>query len=270
VDESLAELELALAEHATPEGLETLANTLVRLGRTHEAISAAEWGVRLHPYHEASHYLLGNGYARRNYTELLAAYPAAFLDATRSGALAAADAELAAGRRAAARAGYEAAVARHPGAADARVRLASLDFEEGRFAAARDGCFAALALCPEYGRAHAVLARALEGQRFAVDVHRPGYERRFAAQPTPAVPGIERFVVNWGSLTPRHQKRVALSVAPWRRTCRCWWRAARPSSSSRSTCSSASARTRRCCATSASTTTRACGTTCAAAAATTR
>ena len=214
-DESLAELELALTEHATPEGLETLANTLVRLGRTHEAISAAEWGVRLHPYHEASHYLLGNGYARRNYTELLAAYPAAFLDATRSGALAAADAELAAGRRAAARAGYEAAVARHPGAADARVRLASLDFEEGRFAAARDGCFAALALCPEYGRAHAVLARALEGQRFAVDVHRPGYERRFAAQPTPAVPGIERFVVNWGSLTPRHQKRVALSVAPW-------------------------------------------------------
>jgi len=214
-DASLGELQMALAEHATPEALETLANTMIRLGRTHEAIAAAEWGVRLHPYHDASHYLLGNGYARRNYTELVAAYPDAFADAAGRPALAAADAELASGRRAEARAGYEAAVARHPGSADARLRLASLDFEEGRFAAARDGCFAALAICPEYGRAHAVLAKALEAQRFAVDVHRADYERRFAAKPTPAVPGIERFVANWGSLTPRHQKRVALSVAPW-------------------------------------------------------
>jgi tetratricopeptide (TPR) repeat protein len=97
-----------------------------------------------------------------------------------------------------------------------RVRLASLDFEQGRFAAARDGCFAALASCPEYGRAHAVLAKALESQRFEVDVHRADYERRFAAQPMPEVPGIERFVLNWKALTPRHQKRVALSVAPWK------------------------------------------------------
>ena len=46
-DESLVELERALAEHATPEALETLANTLIRLGRTDEAVSAAEWGVHL-------------------------------------------------------------------------------------------------------------------------------------------------------------------------------------------------------------------------------
>jgi tetratricopeptide (TPR) repeat protein len=32
----------------------------------------------------------------------------------------------------------------------------------------------------------------------------------------PNVPGIEKFVVNWKSLSPRHQKRVALSVAPWK------------------------------------------------------
>jgi tetratricopeptide (TPR) repeat protein len=32
----------------------------------------------------------------------------------------------------------------------------------------------------------------------------------------PVVPGIERFVVNWKSLSPRHQKRVALSMAPWK------------------------------------------------------
>jgi tetratricopeptide (TPR) repeat protein len=215
-DGSLAELRLALDEHAGADALEPLAQTLVRLGRTDEAISAAEWGVRLDPYHDPSHYTLGNGYTRKNYTQLVASRPEAFADAAGRGRLATADAALAAGRRAEARAAYAALVREHPGWVDARVRLASLDFEDGRFAEARDGCFAALASCPDYGRAHAVLAKALESQRFAVDAHRADYERRFAAAPTPRVPGIERFVVNWRSLSPRHQKRVALSVAPWR------------------------------------------------------
>ena len=33
----------------------------------------------------------------------------------------------------------------------------------------------------------------------------------------PDVPGIESFVENWNALSPRHQKRVALSIAPWKR-----------------------------------------------------
>jgi tetratricopeptide (TPR) repeat protein len=212
-DASLDELNIALAAHATPEALEALSNTLVRLGRTGEAISAVEWGVRLNPYHEGSHYFLGNGYARRNYTQLFAAYPDAFAT---PGAFQAADAALAAGRRTEARKGYAQLIAKHPGWVDARVRLASLDFEEGRFVEARDGCFAALRACPEYGRAHAVLAKALESRRFEADVHRPDYERRFAAMRMPDVPGIDKFIANWKSLTPRHQKRVALSVAPWK------------------------------------------------------
>ncbi len=214
-DRSLATLRDALAADGSPGALMVLTETLIRLGRTDEAISAAEWAVHLDPYHDAAHYLLGNGYARKNYTQLVAAYPKAFADRAGRAALAKADALLAEGRRDAARAAYAAAVKKSPGWADARVRLASLDFEDGRFAEARDGCFAALAICPEYGRAHAVLAKALEAQRFVVDVHRAGYEERFAAMATPKVPRIEEFVLNWRSLSPRHQKRVALSVAPW-------------------------------------------------------
>lgn len=172
--------------------------------------------MKLDPWHDASHYMLGNGYARKNYTQLAATYPAAFAGRAGRAALARADALLGAGQRAAARAAYARTVTAHPGWVDARVRLASLDFEDGRFAEARDGCFAALRTCPEYGRAHAVLAKALEAQRFAVDVHRAAYEARFAALATPEVPGIERFVDNWKSLSPRHQKRVALSIAPWK------------------------------------------------------
>ena len=215
-DGSLATLREALDADAVPEVLMVLTETLIRLGRTDDAISAAEWAVKLNPYHDGAHYMLGNGYARKNYTQLAAAYPLAFADVAGRKSLAAADAQLAAGRREAAHAAYAAIVRTHPRRVDARVRLASLDFEDGRFAEARDGCFAALASCSEYGRAHAVLAKALEAQRFAVDVHRPGYESRFAAAEVPAVPGIEKFVTNWKSLSPRHQKRVALSVAPWK------------------------------------------------------
>ncbi len=214
-DASLASLQRALAEHSTPEALTVLSETFIRLGRTDEAIAAGRWAVRMAPYHDPAHYLLGNGYAPLSYTQLAAAYRRVFADAAGRKALAAADALLAAGKRTGARMAYAQVIAAHPGWADARVRLASLDFEDGRFAQARTGCFAALAACPDYGRAHAVLAKALEGQRFGVDVHRAGYEARFAAAALPVLPGIEKFVVNWKSLSPRHQKRVALSIAPW-------------------------------------------------------
>jgi tetratricopeptide (TPR) repeat protein len=215
-DGSLAELTLALADYASADVLEPMAQTLIRLGRTDEAISAAQWGVRLDPYHDASHYVLGNGYTRRNYSQLRAESMKAFANDAGRQALKAADRELATGRRGEARDQYLKLVKAHPDWVDARIRLASLYFEDGRFADARDLCFAALKTCPGYGRAHAVLARALESQRFVVDVHRADYEQRFDAAPMPSVPGIEKFVVNWRSLSPRHQKRVALSVARWK------------------------------------------------------
>ena len=208
----------AVEAGAGADAMTTLAQALLRVGRTDEAISAAEWATTLGPYSEMAHYMRGNGYTvRRNYTQLHAAYPSAFADAAGRRALARADSLLGAGDRRGARAAYETARRAHPGRVDVLARLASLDFEEGRFDAARDLCFAALRICPEYGRAHAILAKALQFQRFDVDVHRPGYEAQLAAAPMPEVPGIERFVVNWRSLPPRLQKRVALSVAPWKR-----------------------------------------------------
>ena len=215
-DASLEKLTAALDADPTPKVLDALVETLIRLGRTDEAIGAATWACRLDPYDDLAHYYRGNGYTRRTYTQLYAAYPRAFADAAGRAALARADSLLAAGVRAEAREAYEAVRQAHPGWADALVRLASLDFEDGRQDEARTLCFQALALCPEYGRAHAVLAKALEFQRFDVDVHRAGYEARFGAVATPEVPGIDRFVANWASLPPRVQKRVALSLAPFK------------------------------------------------------
>ncbi|RZL28243.1 MAG: tetratricopeptide repeat protein, partial [Rubrivivax sp.] len=63
-DASLQKLEQGLAAERTADGLSALADTLIRLGRTQDAIGAAEEAVALNRHHEAAHYLLGNGYAR--------------------------------------------------------------------------------------------------------------------------------------------------------------------------------------------------------------
>lgn len=179
-DASLSRLEAGLAAERTADGLAALADTLIRLGRTDEAIAAAEAAVALNPHHEAAHYLLGNGYVRENYTQLAARLGDGFAPLL------------------------------------AEVRRASDAFDRGDFDTALALSLAVLARCPQLGRAHAIAAKALESQRFRVDVHRAAYERRFAATPMPVVPGIERYVLNWRDLSPRHRKRVALSVAPWK------------------------------------------------------
>ena len=179
-DASYQQLTDSLALARTTDALEALNETLIRLGRTDEAIAAAEEAVKLNPYHELAHYQLGNGYSRRNYTQM-AAQEGEKLARTL-----------------------------------ALVRRASDAFEHGAFDSARDLCFEALKAVPDLGRAHAILARTLEAQRFVVDVHRAEYERQFKDAPMPKIEAIERYVINWKELSPRHQKRVALSLAPWK------------------------------------------------------
>lgn len=169
-----------LARLATADGQQALAETLVRLGRTEAAVAAAEAALALDPDHEQAHYLLGNGYARLNYSELAARDPAAFA------------------------------------AARSLIGQASAAFGRGEFRRARGLAMAALRRCPGHGRAHAVLAKVAESLRLLEDPHRAADERRFAATAMPAIPGIERYVLNWAQLSPRHQKRVALSLAPWK------------------------------------------------------
>ena len=163
-----------------PDLLMAFNETLIRLGRTNEAVSAAEEAVRLNPDHELANYQLGNGYTRINYSELAQRCGEGFAQAA------------------------------------TLTRRASDAFEQQALAQAREAAHAALAACPGYGRAHAVLAKVGEAQRMAVDVHREADEGRFAATPMPEIPEIERYVINWAQLSPRHRKRVALSIAPWK------------------------------------------------------
>lgn len=178
---SLALLEQARAiAEPSADLLMAINESLIRLGRINEAVQAAEQAIALNRDHEQANYQLGNGYTRHNYREL----------AERCGPRL---------QRA----------ARH-------TRTASDAFERQALASARRSAHAALAACPGYGRAHAVLAKVAETERLRLSVHREADEQAFAATPMPEVPQIERYVLNWNDLSPRHRKRVALSVAPWK------------------------------------------------------
>jgi tetratricopeptide (TPR) repeat protein len=74
----------------------------------------------------------------------------------------------------------------------------------------------ALERCPDYGRAHNGLARALEGKRLRINVHRADDSLRFATKEMPRIEKIDEYVINWKSLSPRHQKQVALAIEPWK------------------------------------------------------
>jgi tetratricopeptide (TPR) repeat protein len=217
-DASFDYLKRALVVSAPdPDLLMSTSSTLIRLGRTADAIEFAKLAVRISPYHERAHYLLGNGYSSKNYTELYAAYPGAFADEAGMAAIREADALLAEGKPSEARKAYEALRSDHSEWVEVPSRLGSLDFAERDYERARQRFGEALEICPEYGRAHNGMAKVLEAQRLEVEVHRDAYEEIFGATATPEIPGIEECVVNWHALSPRHQKRVALSVEPCKR-----------------------------------------------------
>jgi len=176
---------LALLEQARtlvrpgPDLLMAINESLIRLGRVNDAVLAAKQAFALNPNHEHANYQLGNGYTRTSYRELA----------------------LRCGERFQHAAGH--------------TRKASDAFDRQALPAARRSAHAALAACPGYGRAHAVLAKVAETERLRLSIHRQADERAFAAAPMPDVPQIERYVLNWSELSPRHRKRVAMSVAPW-------------------------------------------------------
>ncbi len=193
-----------------------LASVLIKLGRAADATSALELATQINPCNENAQYFLGNGYARVNYSELHVSQPQAFADSSERPRLERADSLWNSGRREEARAQLGALIASNPRLAEAHNYLGSYDYEEGRAAEALAEYREALRLCPGYGRARNGIARALELNRRAANSHRDAYESAFAAAEWPAVPGIEKLVLNYSTLTPRIQKRVSLSVAPWK------------------------------------------------------
>ncbi len=193
-----------------------LCRPLIRLGRIQEVTRILEKTLELNPYNEQAHYYLGNGFARSNYTQLEEEYPQIFADSAGQKALADAKQLLQTGNMNAAETALRSMCAAHPQWIEPPVLLASIGWIRGDFEEARHYFESALTICPDWGRAHNGYAKAMEGKRMKVNIYRDEDWRAFQAQTTPYIPHIAEFVVNWSSLSPRHRKQVALSIAPWK------------------------------------------------------
>lgn len=193
-----------------------LVDALVRLGKVHDAIALLGEAVRLDPWSEDVHYWLGNGYTDVNYAQLPARVPGAFpaaADSLTTRTLRGFRLQLVAGDDI--ETSLRGFAATHPTLAEPWSLLGSLLWTQHRSDDAVAAYRESLRRCPLYGRAHNGLAKALEQKRLAADVHAATAESAFAVAPMPHIAGLDSFVINWQALSPRIQKRVALSVEPW-------------------------------------------------------
>jgi len=217
LDEARALVARALVQEGPDaESLFSWGRMLVRSGRATEAVVIFEKVAEIYPWHAGAHYQMGNGYARRNYSELEADSPDAFpRDEEFLQGMEHAGSRLSQGSREKARRILEQLTRRRPASCEPPAGLASLAWNDGDYREAERWCRESLRREPAYGRAHAILAKAIEGRRMELEVHRAADEEAFQSGPMPEVPGIEAFVLNWDTLTPRHKKRIALSLAPF-------------------------------------------------------
>lgn len=193
-----------------------LCQPLIRLGRVREATRVLEKALAVNPYHERAHYYLGNGFTRFSYTQLEEKYPHIFAGNEGEKALTNAKYLLQTGEIGAAETQLLQMSNEHPSWVQPLTILGSIAWTREEFEKGRQYFEEALAICPHWGRAHNGYAKAMEGKRMRVSIYRREDWQAFDAQLTPEIPRIGQFVVNWSSLSPRHQKQVALSIAPWR------------------------------------------------------
>ncbi len=156
-----------------------------RLGETSESMDLFEEVLRWNKYHEYGHYYLGNGYARKNYTELESSNKYLKCDGSEI-------------------------------CARDFVIDGSEEWMHGEYGAAMEHFFEALKYVPDYGRAHNGVAKCLEQLRLRENLYRDADQAAFDAKEFPEIPMIEKYVLNWESLSARHKKQVAISVEPWK------------------------------------------------------
>ncbi len=200
------------------DALFAIGRTLIYLGRIREAISMLEITLEVNPYHEQAHYFLGNGYTSLNYTQIEQVHPEAFpaSDEERE-ELKGAKSLMKSGLYPEAADSLMALRRLHASWIEPVVMLAEISWLKGEMDLSEAFCQEALKLIPAYGRAHAIFARVQETRRLSRSARRVAFREKYLAEPTPEVPTIEEYVLNWNELTPRHKKAVTMSLYPWRR-----------------------------------------------------
>jgi tetratricopeptide (TPR) repeat protein len=156
-----------------------------RLGETSESMDLFEEVLKWNQYHELGHYYLGNGFARKNYSELESTSEYLKCDGSTI-------------------------------CAREFVIDGSTEWMAGEYDSALSHFMEALKLVPDYGRAHNGVAKCLEQMRLRENVYRDADQAAFDAKPFPQIPMIDQYILGWNTLSDRHKKQVAISVEPWK------------------------------------------------------
>jgi len=189
---------------------------LIKLGRVNEAKRLFQITLELNPCHLNGHYYLGNGYTRYNYSELKDKYKSLFPDNAATLYPDILKNKIDSKNQNASEEYRNLVRESYPDAIEPMIFLASHEWERGNLKTAEWWCYKALLKCPEYGRAHAILAKIYETHRMSLSIFHNHDDSVFAATQMPEIRDIEKYVINWNQLSPRHQKRVAMSLEPWR------------------------------------------------------
>jgi tetratricopeptide (TPR) repeat protein len=197
------------------EAMQQMGLTLIRLGRVREATAIFQFALEINPLHERAHYMLGNGYARYNYSQLEYEYPHIIPEGSAAERLASAKQHLRDGQQDLALATLESLALSQPVLIEPRTILAELAWMDGGYDTAERFLTEALESCPDHGRAHAVLARVQEMRRLEQSQRRQVVRDSILAKPMAQIEGIETFISNWDALSPELQQIAASAVEPW-------------------------------------------------------
>jgi len=194
----------------------TIGLALIRLGRTSEAIEFFQLSLDLNFKHERAHYYLGNGYTEQNYTQFRAENPQAYPDSTNMDYWNSLQTVKESGSAQVIERYMKGLYNEFPNWVDPPIYLASLAWNRQELEDAESYALKTVKRYPSYGRTHAILARIDEVFRMQQSRYYAIDDSLFNIKPLPEIPEIEHYVINWESLTRRHQKQTALCIAPWK------------------------------------------------------
>lgn len=216
VDAEKQLIELLETNYINESILTNLGWCFIRDSKVSDAIFCFRQALEINPLNETAHYQLGNGYTDKIYSELFKIYPEEFIMNSENWETFNSINKFLKNRKITeAKKTLKNWIKEYPQYVEPYIYLGSINWEENKYSDALKYFQSALKIIPEYGRAHNGIAKSIEGLKRQNAVYYKSDNNRFINTDIPEIDQIEKYVLNWNSLSSRIQKRVAISVKPW-------------------------------------------------------
>jgi len=210
-------IELLENNYINENVLTNLGWCFIRNSKVSDAIFCLKKTLEINPLNENAHYQLGNGYTDKTYSELFEIYTNNFITNSENQATLNAITNLLNDRNITkAKKLLQKLIKKYPQYVEPYIYLGSINWEENKYSTALKYFQIAVNIVPEYGRANNGIAKSIEGLKRQNAVYYKNDNNKFIKTSIPKIEQIEKYILNWNSLSPRIQKRVAISVKPWK------------------------------------------------------